>query len=742
MHPFLTISLRHQAIFMPESTAPPSPLRETTSVLLANLYQLGFTVTESLRDALNGALPTRQLEALETVRTVLGMNKNWTPLVKGWQVPTGENEVDHMVTWFVNLVGGRGTALPCGHVIPPGTFPLERYNGCPFCGTPFHFGSIEYDGQGSAKKPLDLWQQADVEACFANLLQSKTALDATQRDSLTMLLRELPLPDVPIVMKETALLVMASLVERGLGGGAQAQALLKSPADVIRYLWFKKTGLTQIVEPRTIVSRKRRNSAHCFEPLDQGQIAATVSQAELKLKYTRGEARQAALWLNGLTMEPDTACEVMHPKRRMWVRFIRALRLVEFAHKPGFEKLAALLAAFHQQTYPVHAGIVQKARLKRDAAETFRLLKQRPGLFARSLFANMLWHGPEGAIKAFAEVVDAVPARLIFSLQSMAENYFTGQPRTVKPLGSHPKTIQGNKLRQLYSREALAAMPLMIDDLCLTAMRKRFAALSAKGKTQFIDPILFKMPVAIGERSETVQDLPSALAGMRFPVLGDTVRLFMQWGMGLPAQHLDMDLSCRIAFPAKEELCAFHSLTATGCKHSGDIRHVPAHIGTAEYIEIDVVELERAGATHVTFACNAYSWGSLTPELIVGWMTNEHPMTISSTSGVAYDPSCVQHQVRVNRSLAKGLVFGVLDIATREIIWLEMAFGGQVMATLDTQGVKALLAKLSARISIGNLLTIKAEAQGLTLLDHPGADEDYTATWALDAAAVTALLVD
>jgi hypothetical protein len=251
------------------------------------------------------------------------------------------------------------------------------------------------------------------------------------------------------------------------------------------------------------------------------------------------------------------------------------------------------------------------------------------------------------------------------------------------------------------------------------------------------------MPVAIGDRSENVQDLPSALMGARFAVEGNTVRLFMQWGEGLPAQHMDMDLSCHLAWAnGKTDFCSYSHLVTTGCKHSGDIRSIPDKIGTAEYIEINVAELQAAQVQYVTFTCNAFSSGAITPNMVVGWMNSKHPMKISETTGVAYDPSCVQYQVRITSNLTKGLVFGVLDVAAAEIVWLEMPFAGQVVQGLNSKGVQALLAKLNAKLSIGNLLAIKAVAQNLTVVETEDADEVYTLQWAMNAAAVTKLLVD
>jgi hypothetical protein len=314
--------------------------------------------------------------------------------------------------------------------------------------------------------------------------------------------------------------------------------------------------------------------------------------------------------------------------------------------------------------------------------------------------------------------------------------------RSVKPLGGVNKMIPKNKLIELYDHAALAEMQDEIANLCLLAMKKRFAALPNTNKTIYIAPVLFKMPVSIGERSETVQDMPSALTGTKFDVQGDAVRLFMQWGEGLPAQHLDMDLSCRISYDDKFETCFFGNLVTSGCKHSGDIRSIPEQIGTAEYIEINLPELKKENVKYVTFTCNAYSGGSITPNLVVGWMTCENEMQISAETGVAYDPSCVQHQVRITNNLTKGLIFGVLDVEKSEIVWIEMPFSAQTALAFNTQNVETLLKKLDSKLSIGNLLKLKAEAQNLQIVENIEADEVYTFEWGMNAAAVSKLLVD
>ena len=280
-------------------------------------------------------------------------------------------------------------------------------------------------------------------------------------------------------------------------------------------------------------------------------------------------------------------------------------------------------------------------------------------------------------------------------------------------------------------------------DVYKESMVRRFAAKKTEAKTIYIDPTLYKIPVGVGDRATTIQDTSCALMGTRFQVEGDAVRLFLQWGKGLHAQPLDMDLSCRITFDNDTTAeCAFYNLSCVGAKHSGDIRSIPEMVGTAEYIELSMPELLAAKAKYVMFTCNAYSCGTLSPNLVVGWMDSAYPMQLSEETGVAYDPSCVQHMVRISESnLSKGLVFGVLDVEKREIVWLEMPFTSQTIRGADSMSAEALLSKLEAKLTIGELLDWKAMAQNLEpVVTAQEADEAYTYEWALNPADVARLL--
>ena len=746
----INVALRYRAVFLDinrEAINMKSEASVPVMAFIARLKENGFSVSEELLHALNAVPVDRLAEITQCINDVMGVKLNWAPLVKGWDVPTGENLADHLITFIANIFGKEagftGTTLPCGHLIPEGTFPMERYNGCPFCGTPFKTADFVYKGQASELKELRLFTVEDMKHVFASLLASATPLDGTQKDSLEQLLREFSLPEnANITMKETAMLVVKLLVEQDKAD--EASKLLKTPTDVLRYLWYEKTGYVQIIEPKTLVAHAYKLYFHMWGPLDESADAAEGMKKKLMLKYDRKACLRVARWLNAIPMTAQQAAENMNPKRGMWVRMIRALRLGEYARKKGFDHLAEILDVFYRQDYITWQGRVDKACSENDADTTLTLLKERPGLFARCLFASMLRFGSDQVLAAFEEIADKMPARLLLSLGNAADAYFDpNEVRLARPITGVTHRIEPNKLLALYDDEARKAMTEAVNDLYRASMARRFAAQQTEAKTIFIDPALYNIPVSVGDRSATVQDASCALMGTRFPVEGDAVRLFLQWGKGLHAQHLDMDLSARITLPDNEiEECAYYNLTCVGAKHSGDIQSIPEMVGTAEYIELSLPELEAAGAKYVDFSCNAYTTGALSPNMVVGWMNSAHPMEVSQKNGVAYDPSCVQHMVRVSEgNLSKGLIFGVLDVAKREIIWLEMPFTAQTLRGADGASIEALLHKLETKLSIGQLLDMKAKAQNLTLVENADdADEAYTYEWALNPAEVTKLL--
>lgn len=741
------VALRNNAIYIPLSEVnPKAEMTPESTAFVALLGELGYEVTEPLLHALNGCTPERLEDISVQIREAYNVGLNWSALVKGWRTPTGETVADHLITLFQNLgmADMPSVTLPCGHQIPEGTFPLERYTGCPFCGRPFITTNYTYTGQGSSMKVLELWSQPELVALLRSLLESKVPLNATATDNLRLLMMAFPVPDdVEIPVKENRILVADIFWQRG--DLEDALNMLKTPTDLLRMVWYGRTGSLRIVPPR--VYRKLHDAVNrdgAFHSDPRGGVEAVL--AKLPLKFKRTQCKLVARWFCSLSASPESLCEDMHKHRGMWVRMIRALRLAEYARKAGMDKLALLLDLFYRGDYRVWQGSVNRAVAEGNADEAFALLAERPGVFARSLFALIGRFGVERTLKAFEPVLPSVAPRILLSMSSLAEEYFfaIGESRSVGAPGFKKVVAKLPMGVCDMSVDERAAAIVAINELYVKAMEIRFASGPKPAAPVYIAPELFDIPVPVGERTTVASDLPPAYQGQRFKVEGDDVRLFLQWGQGLPAQHLDMDLSAKLVKDdGYSRECAYYDLSFDGARHSGDIREIPDQVGTAEYVELNIPILVNEGWKYAVFTCNAYSSATLDPRLVVGWMSSANPMAVSDSTGVAYDPSTVQHMVRIScGNLMRGLVFGFLDLIERTIYWVEIPQTSRVAAQLSTSEIEAYIRRLKARPTIGKMLQDRASIQETPLTVDPHvAGTVYDTRWAYNPAAVAEVLL-
>lgn len=712
----LIVALRNQSLYLPDSIVlKPLPVGEHALSFAAHLAKLGYTLSQEALEAVNSLSDSDLKETTETIDRVYGIGLNWASMIKDWTRPTGVTRVDYFLSVLANLfpgMHGEGTTLPCGHFIPAGTFPLDRYNGCPLCGTPFVTSQTITTGQEKPTKALGLMRDSDMKALFRRLAEYKTPLDGTMIDSLKLLASAYTLPEnAKITIRENVIAIASVLVP--LGREDEIRQYFSTMTDVLRLIWYSRTGQSRVSRPKVYLHIKDRNNP------DRDPDTEENSRAELKLHFSRPICREYALLIDGLPQTAPEMCETMNPHRDMWVRVIRALRLNEFAKRPGMSKIQDMLDLFYNKNYTVWAAEVDEAYNSGDTDRLVALLKERPGEFARRLFSCMLAFGDETIIDSFSAVADRVEPRLLLALADNADTYFRPYPNQhcVYPRPDVTVMIDGNNKLENFSAEELRRHAGKVRTLALKALKEYFRRQPhAKGGSVYISPDLFRIPFPSGNRSDTVQDSSYALPGQQFEVKGNNVRLFMQWGKGLPAQHLDMDLSARViyknGFTAE---CAYYQLSIDGAIHSGDIINIPDQTGTAEYIELDIKRLQESGAELVAFCCNAYSNGAVAPGVSVGWMDSTNPMKVDNESGVAYDPSTVEHQVRVpDRSLSKGLVFGVLEVERCRIIWLEMPMSGRLALSLSPEALKDTLRRLHDSISIGELLELKADAWEMT----------------------------
>lgn len=722
MNPTLQrVALRYGGLYLPGSRK--KEITPDAAALLMVLNDHGYSLTEDALHAIDALSHDECAELAEVIENVYGTRLNWASLTRDWTVPTGTTWADHCEACLANLLPDgtvEGVRLQCGHLIPDGLFDLSRYNGCPICGTPFVTAEGAHLGQRKPSKVLRAMGDADMLALLTTIVAAPVPPDATALATLRDLVGVYGVPDgLSIGTIEATIAIAATLF--GTGDPDAALAMLSTPQELLRMLWYVNVGDLRIRRPHEWTSA-------------------------YALHYSRSECAAVARRLDAMVSDIDAACAAMHPLREVWVRFIRALRLPEYARRKHLGTLAALLDRFYRGDYPVWAGTIEEARLAGDHAKVLAMLSERPGVFARSLFATMLHAGVAATLAAFARVAYTLPPRLLYSLASFADDYFMpeGKNRTVVLADGRRVAVPVNPMLGHFTDDERAEMVLEVKSLVLAALRGLYSPRKRVADTVYIAPELFETPLPVGDRATAVQDTSSALPGQRFKVLGDKVRLFLQWGEGLPAQHLDMDLSAKLLYADGEvESCAYFNLSPRGAVHSGDIQQIPDLVGTAEYIELDLPALAESKVEYVVFACNAYSCDKLSPNLKVGWMSCDAPMKVDNDTGVAYDPSTVDHIERIGTAnAARGLVFGVLDVAKAEITWLDMPNGTQRIDQFDSRIVSAYLRKLRSKISIGELLALYAEVTGSRRVDSPAdAGAVFDTDWALNSAAAASLLL-
>ena len=72
-----------------------------------------------------------------------------------------------------------------------------------------------------------------------------------------------------------------------------------------------------------------------------------------------------------------------------------------------------------------------------------------------------------------------------------------------------------------------------------------------------------------------------------------------------------------------------------------------------------------------------------------------------------------------------------------------MPFSGQTVHDLDSQTIEALIKKVKTKISIGNVLKIKADSKSWEIAKEPNsADTIYDLSWAKKQENINSLFID
>lgn len=101
------VALRYKALYLDirkEDINMSSEITPAVYSLLERLKEYGYCVSEELLHGLGMVSVEELTDIVAVIEDVMGVELNWSPLVKGWNVPTKEGAVDHFITWIANIL--------------------------------------------------------------------------------------------------------------------------------------------------------------------------------------------------------------------------------------------------------------------------------------------------------------------------------------------------------------------------------------------------------------------------------------------------------------------------------------------------------------------------------------------------------------------------------------------------------------------------------------------------------------
>ena len=541
----------------------------------------------------------------------------------------------------------------------------------------------------------------DVGEILQNLLKSPTNLSENDRNDITTCIKNMPnyaefLPD-EIPLKENVAFLSKTILGMPNGTVKDINKYFKTATDVLRLIVALSDGDISLATKTKFRSLKRKERRMIMNLLAG---CGNITEDLFRYQYE---------WIR--------VGEILHPFEYTYPKYKsvnNAFNVLRNEHKPL-----------------MFAGKVQKAILEKDTLGAAKLLKQRPGDFARQLDKLIRDSGePYYIIQYFAEVAEKVSSPVLLQVRQ----HFIGRAGEPDPVRVFfPK---GNLARAIVVSNELPAIRSnvckQIVDVCNQALIYQYKERESMGKV-FIDKDFEHYLVPFSQRSASAAT-KTIVRGSQLPIRekAKIIRPFIWWTNPNNAERLDIDLSA--TFYSENwgymEHISYTNLRSHrfGATHSGDVVNggSPDGDGVAEFIDIDIKNALENGCRYVAFQVYSYSNISFCnlPNCRFGWMERE-----DANSGEIFEPKTVEQKMDLSAD-SKVAIPAIFDCKERKFIWCDMnlrvpsyGYGGNNLES-NLKGVTATcygVAHLN-KPNLYELVYLNALARGEIVKDRNEAD--------------------
>ncbi|MEV6417809.1 MXAN_6230/SCO0854 family RING domain-containing protein [Kribbella sp. NPDC051718] len=677
--------LRHPMSTQAGLTALQADLIQRGLLLSADLYRHCAGLSPLVLAGLGKAV-------LELLDEESGASASHVPLFRGFpESVSGNTETFYIDRVFARLLQepeqpcvlcGEAKTVhpvsPCAHLVCWSCWDGADFSACPLClrridlddpflEPPFDETSASASGSasgsGSARagrlRLLSLAPADAVRSTAAELLGRRAPLSARDRADLVVLLAEADpgwLPDV-IPVRETRAVVLAELMPRF---PSLVDELVQTATDALRLLYVLMGA-------------------------DPGLRTPPVRRRSLP----RAIRRTVLGRLDRLPVE--LLVEDMLRHERAWKRVAENLHPFEFAARYPVAALAFAVVRKTKLDATTPAGravFSESARHPLIRLEDSKLVMSTfasrvEGAFADGrpeLALELLRRRPGELVRRLVQLARAVPADSQATLvEAVATAVSDVSPVVLTAALGQVRTPPGD-LRLFFPRGGTTRIWTVVDEreplpadlaaalgTVLVGELLRRATALPRVRRAFLDEELSRLTAPGSERS-TSSSLLRMTRGSSQPIPeDDLLRLFLHW-VEPEGRRVDLDLSVAVfdedwAFVG---LCDYtrYRFDQDALVHSGDLTSAPLPLGATEFVDLDLVAVQRVGGRYVLPVVFSYN------DVAFEHLERGFVGVMRQPAGL-FDPSAVEERFDLTGPAKILLPFGI-DLRTKELRWYDV----------------------------------------------------------------------
>lgn len=483
-------------------------------------------------------------------------------------------------------------------------------------------------------KTIGLGNINDFEKIFIMLLNSKTSISSTDNKDLEYfvisygdnIVRLIP---EQIPLKENIALLGAYLIKYTKSGEHILLKYLKTATDILRLI----------------------------TAMSEGDISLAVNT-----RFTSFSKKQRRLILSFLE-DCNAITEDMLRYKEKWKRV--GDKLHPFEYKNKFPKtFEAFDIIRNDKTFETFNRKVEQSLISKDTESVTKILKSRPGDFARRL-DNLLRlnKNPELVLETFNNIADKVSSPVLLQVLT----HFKNRNQNHELRAFFPKGEVG-KLKAIKNDLPEISLEIcnQVVSICETILIEKYSNLKPLGKV-YLDEELknFTVPFALRSASKA---LKTVSRGSKLDIpQGDTVRFFIWWKDG--KYRTDLDLSA-VALDSNHKYItdiAYYNLKSLNSYHSGDITSAPE--GASEFIDINIPDFLKSDIRYVVMCVNSFTAQPFCdlPECFAGFMIRQNP-----NSGEIYEPKTIENKFDLTSDTKISIPL-IIDLIAQKVFWTDIA---------------------------------------------------------------------